>query len=83
MIDGLLRDLRYALKGLVRTPTFTTIALLTLGIGTGANVTVFSFVSALLFRPAPGVADPRSLIAIYTSDFSSGPYGDSSYLDFL
>ena len=83
MMDALRQDLRYALRGLVRTPTFTTIALVTLAIGTGANITVFSFVSALLFRPAPGVADPRSLIAIYTSDFSSGPYGETSYPDFL
>ena len=83
MMDALRQDLRYALRGLVRTPTFTTIAVLTVAIGTGANITVFSFVSALLFRPAPGVADPRSLIAIYTSDFSSGPYGDTSYPDFL
>jgi len=82
-MESVLTDLRYALRTLARTPTFTLIALVTLGIGTGANVTVFSFVSALLFRPAPGVADPRSLVAVYTSDYSSGPYGDTSYPDFL
>ena len=59
------------------------IALLTIAIGTGANTTVFGFVNALLFRPAPGVADPRTLVAVYTSDFSSGPYGSSSYPDLV
>jgi predicted permease len=82
-MDSLLQDVRYALRVLARAPAFTAIALVTLAIGVGANATVFSFISALLLRPAPGVADPRSLVSIYTSDFSSGPYGDSSYPDFL
>jgi predicted permease len=81
-MGGLHQDLRYALRLLARSPAFTAITILTMGLGVGANVTVFSFVSALLFRPAPGVADPRSLVAIYTSDYSSGPYGDSSYPDY-
>ena len=59
------------------------IALVTIGMATGANATVFGFVSALLLRPAPGIQDPRTLVAIYTSDYSSGPYGNSSYPDFL
>src|SRR5919108_2169146 len=82
-MDSVLQDLRYAFRTLARTPTFTAIALLTLAIGTGANVTVFGFVSALLVRPAPDVADPGNLISVFTSDYSSGPYGDSSYPDFV
>ena len=82
-MSSLVQDLRYALRTLGRAPVFTAIALVTLAVGTGANVTVFSFVNALLFKPAPGVIDPDSLIAVYTSDFSSGPYGDSSYPDFV
>jgi macrolide transport system ATP-binding/permease protein len=82
-MTSLLQDLRYALRTLVRAPVFTAIALVTLAVGTGANLTVFSFVDALLFRTAPGVVDPGSLVSIYTSDFSSGPFGSSSYPDFL
>ena len=82
-MSSLVQDLRYALRTLGRAPVFTAIALVTLAVGTGANVTVFSFVNALLFKPAPGVIDPDSLIAVYTSDFSSGPYGGSSYPDFV
>lgn len=82
-MDSLVQDVRYALRMIVKSPGTTAIALLTIGIATGANATVFGFVSALLLRPAPGVADPGSLISIYTSDYSSGPYGSSSYPDYL
>ncbi|HKV98979.1 MAG TPA: ABC transporter permease [Vicinamibacterales bacterium] len=78
----ILRDLRYAFRALVRTPGFTATVLITIGIGTGTNATVFSFVDALLFRPAAGVAHASSLLALYTSDYSSGPYGETSFPDF-
>ena len=81
-VEGFLQDARYALRMIARSPGITVIALLTIGIATGANATVFGFVSALLLRPAPGVADPGSLLSVYTSDFSSGPYGSSSYPDY-
>ena len=82
-MESLLQDVRYAARGLVRTPGFTAVVLLTLAIGTGANATVFSFVNALLLRPASAVADPGRLVAVYTADFSSGPFGQNSYPDFL
>jgi predicted permease len=82
-MDAFLQDLRYALRMIVKSPGVTAIALMTIGVATGANATVFGFVSALLLRPAPGVVDPGSLVAVYTSDFSSGPYGGSSYPDYL
>lgn len=82
-MGSVLQDLRYALRVLARAPAFTAVTVLTMGIGTGANASVFSLVSALLVRPAPGVAEPSSLVSVYTSDFSSGPYGDSSYPDYL
>jgi predicted permease len=82
-MDAFLQDVRYALRMLAKSPGVTAIALVTIGVATGANATVFGFVSTLLLRPAPGVADPGSLVAVYTSDFSSGPYGGSSYPDYL
>src|SRR3954447_24495347 len=81
-MEKLLQDLRYAVRTLFRTPGWTVMAVVTLALGTGANAAVFSFVDALLFRPAPGVHPARPLVAVYTSDFSSGPYGGSSYPDY-
>jgi predicted permease len=82
VMETLFQDLRYALRTLWRTPGWTAMAVLTLALGTGANAAVFSFVDALLFRMAPGMDPARPLVAVYTSDFSSGLYGGSSYPDF-
>jgi predicted permease len=57
-------------------------AALTLALGTGANAAVFSFVDALLFKPAPALHPARPLVSVFSSDFSSGPYGETSYEDF-
>lgn len=82
-MDALFQDVRYAIRSLLRAPGFALVAILTTGIGAGANATVFSFIDALLFRPAAAVDQPRSLVAVYTSDFSSGLYGESSYPDYV
>jgi predicted permease len=82
-MHALAADLRYAIRTMLRTPGWTTMAVLTLALGTGTNTAVFSFVDSLLFRPAPGVRAPGRVVTVFTSDFSSGPYGDTSYPDYV
>ena len=80
-MEGLWQDIRYAARKLVRQPGFTIAALLTLALGMGANSVLFTLVNALLLRPPAAVAEPDRLVTIFTADYSSGPYGASSYPD--
>jgi putative ABC transport system permease protein len=79
----ILDDIRYGLRMIAKARAFTVLAILALALGICANTTIFSFINGLVLRPLTGVSDPERLVAVYTSDYSSGLYGTSSYPDYI
>ena len=82
MAETLLKDIRYALRWMRRSPGFSAVAILSLGLGVGVNTAMFSLVDSLLFRPLP-VAAPETLVDVFTTGGDGDEYATNSYQDFL
>lgn len=84
-MDGMLRDLRLALKGLVRRPFFTALAGITLAIGIGANTAIFSVVDGVLLNPLPFPESSRLVSANFVApglNLRMVPHSEGMYLFF-
>ena len=81
-MDTLLQDIRYTLRVLGKKPGFALVAILSLALGIGANVAVFSLVNFVLFKPMP-VKQPERLAALYTTEPQSNLPSGFSYPDYI
>src|SRR5687767_492440 len=71
-MDDLFKDVRYALRSLLRRPAFTAIAVITLALGIGANTAIFSVVQGVLLQPLPYPESER-LVSLRQSNVTTSP----------
>jgi predicted permease len=82
-LENLRRDVRYAIRTLVRDAGFAAFAILIVGLGVGASCTIFSVVNTLLIRPLP-FRDPGRLVWIANhQDETNDMSGKTSQTDYL
>lgn len=82
-MDSLLKDLRFSVRSLLKRPTLTIIAIITLAIGIGANSAIFSVVNALLIKPLP-FPELERIVAIWETQPSRGVVrNEASMANFL
>jgi putative ABC transport system permease protein len=83
-MQQLIQDLRYAVRGLIKRPGFTFIAVMTLALGIGANSAIFSVVDGVLLRSLP-LPDSKSLYAVHVGaaifNRYDGPFSYPEYQD--
>ena len=76
-MNSVFNDIRYALRWMARSPGFSLVAILSLGLGVGVNTAMFSLVDSLLFRPLP-VTSPETLVDIFTTGGDGDEYATSN-----
>src|SRR5215211_4960961 len=80
-MKNLLQDIRNGLRTMLKSPGLVIVVGLSIGLGSGLNITIFSLINAILLRPLPVITQQEQLVELYTS--SSGlRFGAVSYPDY-
>jgi predicted permease len=83
LIDSMSRDVRFALRQILRQPGFSTLVVLTLAVGIGASAAIFSVLKGVVLRDLP-YADPERLVAVWESPLDERwhqPFTSPDYFD--
>jgi predicted permease len=81
-MDTLMQDLRYALRSLTRNRAFSSVVVLTLALGIGANTTIFTVVNGVLLKPLP-YPEPERLLMLWETQLSDGTLGTVAPANFF
>ena len=81
-LESILADVRFSFRQFRKSPGFTTVVVIILALGIGANATVFSVVDAVMLRPLPYV-QPERLVEVKSSEWQHYETGDVSYPDYF
>lgn len=81
-MTGLLRDVRFALRQLLKSPGFTLAAVAMLALGICANGTVFSWINSTLLNPIPGATQTGDLVTLLRGAWNNSPSPPLSYPDY-
>jgi predicted permease len=82
VVTGLLRDVRFALRQLRKSPGFTFTAVLMLALAICANSTVFSWIDGTMLNPIPKARNTSELVSVMRGQWSTSPAPPLSYLDY-
>ena len=78
-MENMVNDLRYGIRSLLKRPSFTIVAVLTLALGIGINTTVFSLANSVFLRQLP-VASPHNLVWLFSDNDNPSSYPE--YLEY-
>ena len=78
VLDALLQDVRYGMRGLIHSPGFTATVVITLALGIGANIAMFGVIDRLMFRPFPYLRSPGDVHRVYLESTYRGNRGTNT-----